>query len=271
LGTSDVVLNFSASSVPDKFVVDFDGSTVIDTGFRGSSIYNSQLNVLGYPNVSGGGTGSASFIKSNPNPTTATITITSPLNSIEWSVILLCPSVPPTPSPTQTPTNTPTNTQTSSQTPTNTITQTQTQTPSYTPTNTITKTQTQTPSQTPTNTITPTKTPTSTPASTPPSTPASTVTPTKTPTSTPPSTPTTTQTPTSTQVYYYYSAGRFTCPGCGFTGLSFGVKSTTALSVVDGYYHLANDGFYYIMQTSVSPNPTTIVITDPIGSSSCPC
>jgi hypothetical protein len=177
LGTGDLFLNFDTISVPDKFEVFWNNTTVIDTGFRGNSAFNSQLNALGYPNVSGPAVGSVSFVKTSSSPTMVTVVVTAPLQGTSWSATLSCPSIPPTPTPTQTQTNTqtPTNTTSVTQTPTNTQTQTPTNTAS------VTQTPTNTPSQTPTNTATVTQTPTVTPTNTRTSTPTPTVTPTATP------------------------------------------------------------------------------------------
>jgi len=62
-GTGNTVLTFNAYTIPDQWVVTWNGNTVINTGFRGDSSFNSQLNALGYPNVSGTGSGSTSFNK----------------------------------------------------------------------------------------------------------------------------------------------------------------------------------------------------------------
>jgi hypothetical protein len=126
LGTGNVSFNFNAFSVPDQFQVYYNGSLVIDTGFRGDSSYNAQLNALGYPNVSGPGSGVTSFTKPNASPQTCLVVVTAPLTGTAWEFLVGCPSIPPTPTPTQTPTNTRT------QTPTTTTTL--TATPTVTPT-----------------------------------------------------------------------------------------------------------------------------------------
>jgi hypothetical protein len=94
-GTGTVYFRYDAQTVPDKFEVIFDGVTVIDTGFVGDcwpscSSYNSQLNALGYPNVSGPN-GTTSFSKTT-GTTTATVRITAPLTGTAWSFILGCPA-----------------------------------------------------------------------------------------------------------------------------------------------------------------------------------
>jgi hypothetical protein len=207
-GTGNLTLTYQAFNVPDKWEVYWNGSLVIDTGFRGSSAFNAQLNALGYPNVSGPGSGTASFTKTTQTPGTITIVVTAPLTGTEWNATLSCPS-DPTPTPTSTPTETPTQTPTSSvptktptpqptQTPTTTTTLSSTPTP--TPTTTITLTATQTPTTTTTLTRTPTQTPTTTTTltATPTQTPTTTTTLTATPTRTPSQTPTTTTTLTAT-------------------------------------------------------------------------
>jgi hypothetical protein len=91
VGEGTIWLTFYLFNAPSKFQVIYNSTTVIDTGFRGSSSYNSALNALGYPNVSGPGVGSASFIKAAPSPTTANVIITSPLNPVSWQFTLSCP------------------------------------------------------------------------------------------------------------------------------------------------------------------------------------
>jgi hypothetical protein len=210
-GTGNLTLSYDAQTIPDQFQVFWNGNTVIDTGFRGSSIYNSQLNALGYPNVSGPGNGSASFTKTSQSPGTITIVVTAPLSGTVWSATLSCPSDPtPTPTsttqatPTPTPTTTTTLTATPTQTPTTTTTLTRTPTQTPTTTTTLTATPTQTPTTTTTLTATPTQTPTTTttltrtPTQTPTTTTTLTATPTQTPTTTTTLTATPTQTPTTT-------------------------------------------------------------------------
>jgi hypothetical protein len=135
-GTGTINFDFNAYTVPDQFQVFWNGSKVIDTGFRGDSSYNSQLNALGYPNVSGPGSGSASFNKTLASPTTALVVVTAPIVGTAWEFLMGCPPIAPTPSNTGTPTNTPTPTQTRTQTPTTTttLTATPTQTRTQTPT-----------------------------------------------------------------------------------------------------------------------------------------
>lgn len=93
LGSSvgTVRLSYYAYSVPDKFVVNYNGTDVIDTGFRGDSGYNSQLNALGYPNVSGSGNGYFDFVKSTASPTTASVQVIAPLDGTAWDFTLGCP------------------------------------------------------------------------------------------------------------------------------------------------------------------------------------
>ena len=88
-----MTLSFTAYTIPDKFTVTWNGATVIDTGFRGDPSYNSQLNALGYPNVSGSGTGTATFVKSAASPSTVTVVVTAPLNQTAWRGRLGCPIV----------------------------------------------------------------------------------------------------------------------------------------------------------------------------------
>jgi hypothetical protein len=110
LGTDTGLINFNydAYTIPDQFQVYWDGNLVIDTGFRGSSSYNADLNALGYPNVSGPGAGSSYFSKTSASPTTALVVVTAPLLSTVWEFTMECVSVTPTPTVTSTQTQTPT-------------------------------------------------------------------------------------------------------------------------------------------------------------------
>ena len=143
LGTDVGLINFNYDSLqsPDRFIVIWDGNVVINTGFRGDSSYNSQLNALGYPNVSGPGFGSSAFVKETSSPTSAFVYVLSPFNCTGGNFYMECPSPIPSPAPTKTLTKTPNSTPT----PTSTI----------TPTRTPTKTQTSTNTPTPTPTYTP--------------------------------------------------------------------------------------------------------------------
>jgi hypothetical protein len=117
--TGTVVLNYNAQSVPDRFIVEWNNSVVIDTGYRGSSLYDfggsirntfksylsDKLDPItgnsypdlstypddGYPRVFSS-TGTSSFIKNLASPTVATIKIYAPGGGTGWSYTLNCPS-----------------------------------------------------------------------------------------------------------------------------------------------------------------------------------
>ena len=118
--TGTVVLNYSALTVPDRFIVEWNNNVVIDTGYRGGSEYNIggaergeftssltgridpiTLNTYpdfvtyptdGYPPILGVGTGSASFVKNLPNPTSATIKVYGPMSITQWRYKMDCPA-----------------------------------------------------------------------------------------------------------------------------------------------------------------------------------
>jgi hypothetical protein len=71
--------------------VTWNGIDVIDTGFRGSSSYNTWLVNNGYTTVTGGGAGTASFVKSLSNPQTALVTVYGPIPGTAWSFSMDCP------------------------------------------------------------------------------------------------------------------------------------------------------------------------------------
>ena len=85
--TGLVTLNFNAYTVPDKFFVDWDGSTVINTGFRGVSGTYDGVPVT----VAGPGAGTASFTKTTAAPSLCTLRIEAPFTGTQWDVNLGCP------------------------------------------------------------------------------------------------------------------------------------------------------------------------------------
>ena len=91
--TGTMVLTYNTVSIPDRFTVYWDGQEVINTGFRGNAAYNNDLAALGYPPVSGGATGSASFVKSASTPSSMTIYVEAPLEGTVWSATLACPPI----------------------------------------------------------------------------------------------------------------------------------------------------------------------------------
>ena len=90
-----VNLKYNLEDVPDKIVITWGGQTVIDTGYRGQSNYQSQLDHLltekGLPKekIKGVGLGIASFNKNTADPN-ITIKVYSPMTS-KWNFILECP------------------------------------------------------------------------------------------------------------------------------------------------------------------------------------
>jgi hypothetical protein len=139
-----VTFEFNAFGVPDRFVVEYNGLTAIDTGYRGLTEYQNALNTaLGeFTPITEPPAGVAVFYKNSSN-STAIVKVFAPLPTTAWTYTLYCPQPqPPTPTPTSTVTRT------------------------LTPTPTITKTVTRTVTITPpppSSTRTPTPTPTPTP------------------------------------------------------------------------------------------------------------
>ena len=94
--TGVVTLTFNAISVPDKFIIEFDGSEVINTGYRGSANKQGQLNTAladrGLPpeTIQGIGQGTATFNKTT-STTTATLKVFAPLPGTSWSCTVSCP------------------------------------------------------------------------------------------------------------------------------------------------------------------------------------
>ena len=94
--TGTVTLNFNAKNVPDKFEVWFDGVKVIDTGYRGSATYQTDLDnalaLRGLPSetISGVGLGSANFSKTT-NTQVALVKVYAPIEGTSWDITLSCP------------------------------------------------------------------------------------------------------------------------------------------------------------------------------------
>ena len=136
--TGTVVLNYNAISVPDRFIVEWDGSVVIDTGYRGGANYDFgggsrsaftsslagkidpiTLNTYpdlttypndGYPRILGLGSGTTSFVKNLATPTPVTVKVYGPMAGTAWSYTLNCPSNTTTTTTTAAPTTTTTTT-----------------------------------------------------------------------------------------------------------------------------------------------------------------
>lgn len=94
-GTGIVTFNFNAFGIPDKFIVIYDGNEVINTGYRGSSIYQGSLNTaLGTPEtITEPGSGTETFNKTSSS-SVATVYVYAPLSGTGWNFQMSCPGVP---------------------------------------------------------------------------------------------------------------------------------------------------------------------------------
>ena len=94
--TGIVTLDFNAIGIPDKFIVEFDGVEVINTGYRGNASNQTQLNAalanLGLPSetIQSPASGTATFNKTTAT-TTATVKVFAPLPGTGWNYTLGCP------------------------------------------------------------------------------------------------------------------------------------------------------------------------------------
>jgi len=90
--TGTVNLTYDAYSIPDRFIVTYDGVDVIDTGLVGVSGDQYELDgTLVSVTVVGPGAGTASFTKSNALPRTAILKVIAPYQGTEWECNLGCP------------------------------------------------------------------------------------------------------------------------------------------------------------------------------------
>ena len=92
LTTGIVVLDYEAYNVPDRFVVEYNNVIVIDTGYRGTSSYNTDLFALTGQNILGEGVGSAQFNKNLSSQSVAKVTVYGPLAGTSWFYTLSCPN-----------------------------------------------------------------------------------------------------------------------------------------------------------------------------------
>jgi len=96
-GLGTVTLTFDALDIPDKFVVEYDGDVVIDTGYRGNSSNQAALDAAlaarGLPSetIVGVGAGTMSFTKTTANPTVAIVRVYAPMSGTAWNYTLGCP------------------------------------------------------------------------------------------------------------------------------------------------------------------------------------
>lgn len=89
-----VTLNYDAGEMPDRFIVQYSGSNVIDTGFRGDTIHDRTLKRRGKINgISGSAAGTASFTKLS-NTTSSVVIVQSPLGNTNFGFTLSSPVKP---------------------------------------------------------------------------------------------------------------------------------------------------------------------------------
>lgn len=94
--TGLVTLTFDSFDIPDRFVVEFDGDTVIDTGYVGNPVFQPYIDaaVLIEGDIAGDitnvTTGSISFLKDS-SVEYATVKVYSPLSNTRFEFTLSCP------------------------------------------------------------------------------------------------------------------------------------------------------------------------------------
>lgn len=90
-------INYNAVSVPDRFIIEWDGNK-FDSGFVGHSGSNSSLISAGVNPADiktanpSNGAGQLTFTKNKPLPRFAKVTVHAPLRNTAWSVSGICPS-----------------------------------------------------------------------------------------------------------------------------------------------------------------------------------
>ena len=90
----EVTLTYDAGEIPDRFIVQYSGSNIIDTGFRGDVIHNRALKRRGKPNgISGSASGTATFTKLS-TITGSIVIVQSPLGNTNFGFTLSSPVRP---------------------------------------------------------------------------------------------------------------------------------------------------------------------------------
>lgn len=95
--TGTAGIDYNAFSIPDRFIIEWDGNVVADSGYVGASSYNSSLIQAGVPQslINTGspstGSGTLTFNKNKSTPTKAKIIVQAPLGSTGWNVQGRCP------------------------------------------------------------------------------------------------------------------------------------------------------------------------------------
>ena len=95
-GTGYVTLTYDTIEIPDRFVVEIDGTDVLDTGYRGDvnlqDTLDAALASYGEPSstIIAGGSGTARFYKSTTS-TLAIVKVWAPIAETQWSFTLSCP------------------------------------------------------------------------------------------------------------------------------------------------------------------------------------
>lgn len=89
-----VTLTYDAGEMPDRFIVQYSGSNVIDTGFRGDTLHNKTLKRRGKINgISGSAAGTASFVKLSA-VTSSIVIVQSPIGNTNFGFTLSSPVKP---------------------------------------------------------------------------------------------------------------------------------------------------------------------------------
>lgn len=91
-----VGINYDANQVPDKFILEFDGVVVYDSGYRGQALYQQELDdnlaLRGLPSepIVGTGAGTGGFNKTTAT-TKAFLKVYAPIPGTAWDALVLCP------------------------------------------------------------------------------------------------------------------------------------------------------------------------------------
>lgn len=97
--TGTVTMNFDAIGIPDRFQVFYNGTMVIDTGYRGDGGYQTELNTALQQRwqqpqtIQGGASGSVTFSKNQADVTTCLVKVYAPLANTEWNFTMSCPII----------------------------------------------------------------------------------------------------------------------------------------------------------------------------------
>lgn len=85
-----IAFNYDSNGLPIRYVVTYDGATILDTGYVGDSIYDDDLIALGLPATVGLGTDTFTYNKNDSKPSFITVTAMAPICGTNMNLSAAC-------------------------------------------------------------------------------------------------------------------------------------------------------------------------------------